>query len=175
MTENDVVPDKDVPGCLYEDEGQTSEVWIVLVRDRDARSVRQRISEVWERIRPVLQRTCLPLYGLLAASAIAAMVIGVWLGNHDGTWHARAAGEAGIASAYGYPLRCLSITRSADYPQYARADFDRLRACGRYDWTAVAILRQDHGTWQTVVRASNYICPLAGLPRPVQRALLVCP
>jgi hypothetical protein len=170
------VPDKHVPGWLPEDEDRTSEVWIVLVGDRDKRSPRQRIRAQWEQIQPVLKRAHLALYGLVAASAIGATALGVWLSAHDSTLpRGRAPGEPGIASAYGYPLRCLSITRSADYPQYARADFDRLQACGRYDWTAVAVFRRERGTWHAVVKASNYICPLTGLPRAVQRALLVCP
>jgi hypothetical protein len=57
---------------------------------------------------------------------------------------------------------------------YARADFDRRRACGRYDWSTVAIFHRAGGLWRPVLEASNYHCPVASVPPAVQRQLSVC-
>ena len=80
----------------------------------------------------------------------------------------------GVAAAYGYPQRCLSITIFPEYPEYARADFDHSQPCGRYSGYSTAIfLRVDH-TWRLVLNATGYTCPVRRVPARVQAALGVC-
>jgi hypothetical protein len=88
---------------------------------------------------------------------------------------ARDPGPAGVAAAYGYPLRCLSVTISTRDPAYARADFDRGTQCGRFHLYVTAIFRRVDGRWQRALISVGYSCPVASLPRAVQTQLAVCP
>jgi hypothetical protein len=88
---------------------------------------------------------------------------------------ARDAGPSGVAAAYRHPLRCLSVTFASVDPAFARADFNRSSPCGRYDGPVTAIFRRTRGSWQPVLDAGSYACPIASLPGAVQRALAVCP
>jgi hypothetical protein len=88
---------------------------------------------------------------------------------------ARQSGAAGVAAAYGYPPRCLSVTIAAADPAYARADYNRVSACGRYDGTVTAIFHRVDGEWRAVLDATGYSCPIPSLPRAVLSELDVCP
>jgi hypothetical protein len=88
---------------------------------------------------------------------------------------ARNPGPAGVAAAYGYPLRCLSVTISTKDPAYARADFDRNTQCGRFHLYVTAIFRRVDGAWRRALVSVGYSCPVASLPRTVQAQLAVCP
>ena len=115
--------------------------------------------------------------------AIVALVVvllivsagALWLGDRNpGGGVTRDKGADGVAAAYGYPLKCLSVTILADNRTYARADFNHLSRCGRYTWYPTAIFHYVSGRWRTVLDATNYFCPVASLPRPVQSELGVC-
>ncbi|HEX4009907.1 MAG TPA: hypothetical protein VHX62_07855 [Solirubrobacteraceae bacterium] len=86
---------------------------------------------------------------------------------------ARKPGSAGVAAAYGFPLRCLTITIPPGHPAYARADFNHTE-CGRFDGYVTAIFHRVGGDWRPVLEALGYACPVAGLPAPVQADLSVC-
>ncbi len=88
---------------------------------------------------------------------------------------ARNPGPAGVAAAYGYPLRCLSVTTSTSDRAYARADFDHRRACGIFHLFVTAIFRRVGGVWRRAMIAVSYSCPVASLPAVVARELAVCP
>jgi hypothetical protein len=88
---------------------------------------------------------------------------------------ARESGPAGVAAAYGYPPRCLSVTIAPADPSYARADYNRVSACGRYDGTVTAIFHRVDGEWRPVLDAIGYSCPIASLSRAVASELAVCP
>ena len=122
-------------------------------------------------------------HGLVAALAgllVAAGALGVvaTASRH----HARrltsravhAAGPAGAAAAYGYPMPCLSITVPPSHPSYARADFNHGEPCGRYTGFTTAILHRVNGAWHVVLDATSYSCPLPAIPLAVQAALGVC-
>jgi hypothetical protein len=87
---------------------------------------------------------------------------------------ARERGAAGVAAAYGYPVRCLSVTILAGDSAYARADFNHLRPCGRYTGYPTAIFHYQSGAWRSVLDAVAYSCPVASLPVVVQTELGVC-
>jgi len=75
------------------------------------------------------------LWHAVVAVALVAVLVGVVVVEVTGTSDrnsgravprlARTKGPAGVAAAYGYPLRCLSVTIPADHRDYARADFSR--------------------------------------------------
>ena len=87
---------------------------------------------------------------------------------------AGAAGPAGVAAAYGNPLRCLIVSLAPHDPRFARADFNRSVACGQYRGYATAIFRRTGGMWVAVVEAISYSCPVPSLPAQVAEELGVC-
>jgi hypothetical protein len=125
------------------------------------------------------------LWHAVVAVALVAVLVGVVVVELTGTSDrdsgravprlARTKGPAGVAAAYGYPLRCLSVTIPADHRDYARADFSRTLACGRYTWAPTAIFRRYAGAWYRVLDAVQYRCPLDSMPTTVQVQLGVCP
>ncbi|MBV9534056.1 MAG: hypothetical protein JO321_01450 [Solirubrobacterales bacterium] len=84
-------------------------------------------------------------------------------------------GPTGVAAAYGYPPRCLSVTISAIDPAFARADFNHGSSCGRYAGDATAIFRRVDRVWRPVLDAVTYQCPVATVPPAVQSELGICP
>jgi hypothetical protein len=88
---------------------------------------------------------------------------------------ARESGPAGVAAAYGYPLRCLSITILGTGQRYARADFNHMSRCGRFTGYSTAIFLRVMGAWRPVLEAVAYVCPVASLFIDAQTELGVCP
>lgn len=84
-------------------------------------------------------------------------------------------GPAGVAAAYGYPPRCLSITISTVDPAFARADYNHESPCGQYDGYVTAIFHRLDGRWRPVLDALGYACPVPSVPAAVQRDLAICP
>jgi hypothetical protein len=148
-------------------------VEITVLPNPNARTLRGRIAP----IRAVARWPAVVALVLLVV--ILAAGIGV-PGDRDGNRHtvsatAREPGPAGVAAAYGYPLRCLSITIVAAGQRYARADFDRASHCERPSGYSTAIFLRVMGVWRSVLRAIAYTCPIDYLPVPVQTELDVCP
>jgi hypothetical protein len=83
-------------------------------------------------------------------------------------------GPAGVAAAYGFPLRCLAVTILPTNPTYARADFNHRSPCGHYAGYPTAIFRYTAGMWHPVLDALGYRCPVRALPVEVQTRLGVC-
>jgi hypothetical protein len=150
-----------------------SEVRITVTSDPDANALWSRLASV-----PVLGRW--PVVAVLVALvAVTALEAGIPARNrHPGAAEtspaARARGALGIAGADGYPALCLSITISAANPSYARADFNRATPCGRYTGYAIAVFHRARGVWRTVLKATEYECPVTGLPIAVQVDLDIC-
>lgn len=151
------------------------EVILVEIRvlgDPDARAFRKRIVAIQKVTRwPAI-------VALVLLAAILAMA-GTPMGGPDGARQvvnalARERGPAGVAAAYGYPLRCLSITILATDQAYARADFNHLRPCGRFTGYSTAVFHRVMGAWRPVLDAADYVCPVASLPVNVQTGLGVC-
>jgi hypothetical protein len=117
----------------------------------------------------------LAVAGALTA-AVAAVLIATGSGSRDHTRRAaaRAPGPRGVAAAYGYPLRCLSVAIALHDPRFARADFDHAVPCGRYTGEVTAIFRRADGAWVPVLDAASYPCPVRSLPEQVQVELGVC-
>ncbi len=117
----------------------------------------------------------------VALAAVGVIVVRAQQRGRAGTPHAvpvtqsNSAGRAGVAVAYQYPFRCLSVTISAIDPSYARAELDRASPCWRYGAYSIAVFHRVHGRWRTVLDTTSYSCPVASLPAAVQAQLGVCP
>jgi hypothetical protein len=154
-----------------------SEVQVTIVTGRRG-GLRARIADV----RVVASvRAIVGLMAVVAVVGVAAIVVSSMLGERAGSprraslAQSRRAGPAGVAAAYRYPLRCLSVTISSGDGTYARADLDRATACGRYGGYVTAIFHRIGGAWRPVLDATNYSCPTSSLPMVVQVQLAVCP
>ena len=84
-------------------------------------------------------------------------------------------GPTGVAAAYGYPTRCLTVTIASTDHAFARADFNHASPCGQYAGYPTAIFHVLHGGWRPVLEAVSYPCPATGIPPAVQKELSVCP
>jgi hypothetical protein len=141
-----------------------------------ASDVRSRVSITVvrsDRARCSGQAVTLPLLALVLCAALTLALLGAGSGGVPKSWHEP--GAVGVAAAYGYPLRCLSITTSVADRRYARADFNRGDACGRFGWSTVAVFRRAYGAWLPVLETASYDCPVTGVPRAVQVDLSLCP
>lgn len=120
------------------------------------------------------------MLGLIAAGSLGA---GALVGGpgaprphrRPGRGPARQPGALGVAAAYGYPARCLSIDFAPGDLLYARADFDHRTTCGRFAGYPTAIFHRVDGAWRPVLEALGYACPVPALPVRVQTELAVCP
>lgn len=115
-----------------------------------------------------------------AVSAAAVIVATTSFGGGAAKSHRLAAGAdeggpPGVAAAYGYPTRCLSVTIASTDHAFARADFNHASPCGRYAGYPTAIFHVVQGSWRPVLEAVSYPCPATGIPPAVQRELSVCP
>jgi hypothetical protein len=141
--------------------------------DPRARTLRQRVAD----LRLPTGRTMAGLLILaLAGSAFAvdASLDGRSAPARRAGSRAREAGAAGVAAAYSYPLRCLSISIAVHDPRFARADFDRRVPCGRYAGYPTAVFHRLDGAWVPVLDAVSYSCPVRSIPTAVQADLGIC-
>jgi hypothetical protein len=123
----------------------------------------------------MLRRAHAPALAVLGAAIGALVALGTGAAPHARVG-GRDPGPVGVAAACGYPPRCLTITMLAGDPTYARADFNRGAACGRFDGYVTAIfVYRDGRAWRPALEATTYSCPVASLPRLVQAKLSVCP
>jgi hypothetical protein len=157
---------------------QVEVIEIVTVPDPDGRKARGRFDAIPTSVRRVAVALALvaALVGVAAAEVVGAS------DRHGGpvsgsrvSGLARERGPAGVAAAYGYPLRCLSVTIPVGHRDYARADFGHAGLCGRYTWAPTAIFHRVAGAWYRVLDAVQYRCPVDSLPTAVQVQLDLCP
>ncbi len=160
--------------------GPNDEVRVTVIAD--ARPLRERIAGIR---RPAT-------IGPLAVVVVGVVVVGVLVagvlvagapgpgapgraGRSTARPGAQRVGSPGVAAAFGYPLRCLSVTTATSDRAYARADFNRAASCGRFGWSATPVFRRSDGAWRQVLGATSFSCPVAGVPRAVQSELSICP
>jgi len=117
-----------------------------------------------------LATVMLGLAGLLPALA---------LGSTGRTVAPTAAERAGILKAFGDPRAagsCLIVRLAASNGNYGTVRFHAVTRCTRWAFNGVNVLKRrsdDH--WKVVFEGSSYGCPLARIPRQVQRDLGICP
>jgi hypothetical protein len=148
-------------------------VEITVLPDPDARTLRERIAAIPK----VARWSAVVALAVLAAILAPAVTLP---GDRDGGRRvvsalARERGPAGVAAAYGYPRRCLSITIVGNGQRYARADFNHTSPCGRFTGYSTAIFLRVMGVWRPVLDVTGYVCPVTSLPTDVQTQLSVCP
>jgi hypothetical protein len=87
--------------------------------------------------------------------------------------------RAAILHAFGDPKAadsCLTTRLAASNHKYATVRFRTLRSCRKWAFNGVNVLKRvKPGHWRVVFEGSAFRCPLAGIPRGVQRDLGVCP
>jgi hypothetical protein len=149
---------------------QPADVQITIVPDPDARSLRDRLTGI-----PRFAGVGVALIALIAGAVVSFGGRHRSPGLRSVEASARDRGVVGVATAYGQRLHCLKVTFAIDDPTYARADFDRMNACGQYDGDATAVFHRVGGSWRPVLDAVSYTCPVATLPARVQIELSVCP
>ncbi|HEY2657932.1 MAG TPA: hypothetical protein VGI55_19285 [Solirubrobacteraceae bacterium] len=81
-----------------------------------------------------------------------------------------AAGMAGVAAAYRYPLGCLGITLSAERSSMV----GRHSPCWHYDVYVTAVLHKTSGEWRLMLETTSPTCPAVTLPAVVRSALAAC-
>jgi hypothetical protein len=118
--------------------------------------------------------TTIGFAGVLAAIIVAVLLVTGLPGGAHPNVGPRAPGPVGVAAAYGYPLRCLSVTIAPHDPRFARADFDHIVPCGSYTGYTTAIFGRVHGAWVPLLEATSFSCPVRSLPEQVQVELGVC-
>jgi hypothetical protein len=128
---------------------------------------------------PIRPRVIAAVAVSLVAVLAAALLLGTSLiGGHartgvsDGPVQVPLRGTHGVAAAYAYPLRCLSVSIALHDPRFVRADFDRLLPCD-VDYST-AVFRRVHGRWVPVLGDRRRSCHARSLPWRVQWDLAVC-
>lgn len=114
---------------------------------------------------------------LIAVVALGALAIGGTSGTHrplPAMAVAPLRSDLGVASAYGYPGRCLRLTILASHPDYARVDINHGSECRIYTGYTTAVFRHVSGAWLEVLDKAQSTCPVGTIPRAVQAALGVC-
>ena len=87
--------------------------------------------------------------------------------------------RAAIIRAFGDPptaASCLTVRLAASNRAYGDVRFRDTHACLRWAFNGTNVLEDSAtGKWRVRFEGSSYRCPLAHIPRQVQRDLGVCP
>lgn len=152
-----------------------SQVQVTVLPDPRPRPLWRRITSASACVKALTTGGVVVLIGAVA-TIVAASLPPVPLHDNRGAVPtlARQPGPAGVAAAYGFPMRCLTVTMLSREPGYARADFNRGSECGRYNGDVTAIFERVGGAWRPVLHAVEYVCPVRSLPGAVQVQLAVC-
>jgi hypothetical protein len=101
------------------------------------------------------------------------------VGSKAATVAPTAAQRSAILRAFGAPRAawgCLTVRLAASNHRYASVRFLRFRRCERWAFNGVNVIkRKTDNRWKILFEGSAYACPLARIPRQVQRDLRVCP
>jgi hypothetical protein len=113
------------------------------------------------------------LIGLAVVTAVAIPAIAL-----GATVSPTAAEKAAIIKAFGDPKSaapCLSVRLAASDQDYATVRYRTVRSCRKWAFNGVNALKRGRGQrWKVVFEGSDYRCPLAHIPRQVQRDLGIC-
>jgi len=113
------------------------------------------------------------LIGVTAGAALALPAVAL-----AATVSPTAAQKAAIVQAFGDPKSassCLTVRLAAADHNYARVQFRPVNGCQRWAFNGVnALQRVRDNHWKIVFEGSSYRCPVAHVPRQVQRDLGIC-
>ena len=122
---------------------------------------------------PRLVKRLAPLVGAVSLVLVLASVAA------GATVAATAAERSAIIRAFGDPATaapCLIVRLAASDHNYADVRFRMTSACQRWGFNGMNVLRRGAaGRWTVLFEGSSYKCPVARVPRAVQRDLGVCP
>lgn len=149
-------------------------VEITVLRDPDARTLREHVAGL-KQITDWRAIVAVALLLVILGAAAGGLLPDGGAGRQPMNALVRENAPLGVAAAYGYPLRCLTVTILASDRAYARADFNHLSPCGGFTGYPTAIFHYVSGAWRTVLKAIGYLCPVDALPAAVQAELGVCP
>lgn len=158
-------------------EVQVTVVSVTVVPGTGGHDVRDRIAGTRAVARA---RLILGLAIVVAVGGVGGIAVDSLQGGRTGApsgapvGQARAAGPAGVAAAYRYPLGCLGVTISASDPASASAHLDRASPCWRYGVYVTAIFHRVHRVWRLALEAASSSCPAVSLPAVVRAQLAVC-
>ena len=114
-----------------------------------------------------------------ALLAITAVIPAVSLGSPARTVAPTDAQRAAILKAFGDPpaaASCLTVRLAASDRSYGRVRFRGIVRCRKWAFDGVNVFKRARDDrWKAVFEGSDYRCPLARIPRQVQRDLGVCP
>jgi hypothetical protein len=86
--------------------------------------------------------------------------------------------RAGVLKAFGDPPAaspCLIVRIAASQHNYGEVHFRTTRKCLKWAFNGVNVIEHVNGTrWRILFEGSAYKCPVARIPRSVQRDLGVC-
>jgi hypothetical protein len=86
--------------------------------------------------------------------------------------------KAAIVKAFGDPksaISCLTVRLAASNHNYATVRFRTGRSCRKWAFNGVNALKRAKGRhWKIAFEGSAYRCPVAHIPRQVQRDLGIC-
>lgn len=98
--------------------------------------------------------------------------------SRTGTVAPTAAQRTSILKAFGAPRRgwsCMRVRVAASNHRYATVRPLLTRKCRRYAFNGTNIIKRTSAShWKVLFEGSAYACPLAKIPRQVQRDLGVC-
>jgi hypothetical protein len=112
---------------------------------------------------------------------LGVLSLGLVLASGAGaaTVTATAAERAAIIKAFGDPPTagpCLIVALAASDHAYGEVRPRLTKACERWAFNGVNVLKRGTaGRWSVLFEGSSYHCPVARIPRSVQRDLGVCP
>jgi hypothetical protein len=113
------------------------------------------------------------LIGLAAAAALLLPSIAT-----GATVAATPNQKAAVIKAFGDPKAaapCLTVRLAASNRNYATVRFRTVKSCQRWAFNGVnAVKRVNDNHWKVVFEGSAYRCPVAHIPRQVQRDLGIC-
>jgi hypothetical protein len=119
------------------------------------------------------RRRTLIVLGLVAVSVPASA-----LGVGSSTAAPTPAQKAAIIKAFGDPKSassCLDVLLAASNRNYATVRFRTAKGCRRWVFNGVDVEKQmSYNRWKVVFEGSSYRCPVAHVPRRVQRDLAIC-
>jgi hypothetical protein len=113
------------------------------------------------------------LIGLVLAGAIVFPALAA-----GATVSPTPAQKAAIIKAFGDPKAassCLIVRLASSNHNYADVRFRTVKSCQKWAFNGVNALKQGKGNrWKVAFEGSSYRCPLAHIPRQVQRDLGIC-
>ncbi len=158
-------------------EVQVIEVQVTVVPDPRDHQLRDRIAGMWA---VACQRLIVGLGIIVAVAGVGGIVVDGLQGGRTGApsgarvGQAPAAGPAGVAAVYRYPLGCLGATVSGSDLASARTPLDRASPCWRYGVYVTVIFHRVHGVWRLGLQAASSACPAVSLPAVVRAQIAVC-